>query len=112
MPRAKPQPSTELRYLRLVMSQDWEKDDKEDVELGRYRALIQEDAKWIAQQKRSAEKEYRDELAAWKKEAEQEAREEREGKVGAGEYKMEPVDDLICKLLDEWDEAKAIWQNG
>lgn len=108
--RAKPLPSNELRYLRLVMSQDQADDNKDDVELGRYRNILNDEnggERWIVQQKAIREKEHRDELIAWKKDYDQEVRNlQAEQKSVVVDDKLEPVEELLKRQLEEWEQIK------
>ena len=100
--RKSPQVSEELHYLRLVTTQEWADDNKNDVALSRYRTLMNNDPKWCLTQKRAAEKEYRDEMVIWKKEKKAEVK-----KVEKKLNSTDPCDVLVTRLLDGWDKLLA-----
>lgn len=99
MPRLKPEISEELHYLRLVMSQEEDKDDPADVILGNYRKQKNEDRKWCISQKRIAETEYRKELASWRAEGKKETVKAAPQTVPDNQ---EPCEIVVGRLLEEW----------
>jgi hypothetical protein len=107
MVRKKPSASQELKYLRTVLSQPVEKDDPADIELARYRGMMETDPKWVLSQKRIAEIEYRNALDVWDQ--------ERKAKEELAKLESRPADSplerdacvaLVDKLLTDWTKYR------
>ena len=105
MATKKPVPSEELKYLRLVMEQEFADDDVNDVVLSRYRDRMNRKPEWVMQQKRITEENYRAEIAAWKKENQEQPKAEKEDVVE--EIPEDPCEVLVERMLNEWDRFKV-----
>lgn len=103
MARPKPETSDRLDNLRWVTENEDSTDNLDNVELGRWRHLMRTQAKWVMQQRRLEEKDYKEELAAWRKEVEEEKKAGKEKKasvevdVGMGRS-LELLNKLIVEI--------------
>lgn len=103
--RPKPEPSEDLYLLRAVLILDKKDDPKGDVGIARYREIMTSEAgtKWVMQRASAAEKEYRDELAAWHKEAKEEAAARKAAKEASKETErpLEPCEIVARRFLED-----------
>ena len=94
----KPDIPQDLKYLRLVVGQDADKDDPRDVKLKNYRQTMNDNRQWILSQLATAEAKYKNELIEWNQSRRKKKATEDTGPVDACEV-------LVQQLLDEYQAS-------